>query len=439
MSVDVEVRPSPTVFQRRQARRLSYVNGGLWAIGNGLTSSTLIVYLALQLGAPGLGLGVGGILAAPRVAGLLRLFTPALIARVGDRKRFCLVAYLLSALVLVGLPAAAAPGWLGSPKVSLAALVLFWCMYHLLEFFGNVALYAWLADLVPLTIRGRFFGRRQRWMLAGQASAMVAAGLFSSLWQIHHPLAPRWVSYAIPAVLGAAFMLAALGPLAVMPEPSARRPLPQRIPLADLIAPLMDFRFVRFLAFGCWFSFFNGITQSVQVSYPGRVLGLDLAAMLTMQTGMRLGQLAVSPRLGRVADRWGNKPLMMACLPLVASGLLFYFLATPQAPWWIVGAWVLWIAYAGINVGQPNLMLKLAPPATNAAYVAAFQAISDLCVAASTLAGGWLYDRLLHETVAAGPWTLDFYQAAFLFGAVARLGGVAVLGFVDETPPAEHP
>jgi MFS family permease len=420
------------ILERHRARRLGYWNGVLWAIGNGLASSTLVVYLALELDAPGLGVGISLILAAPRIAGLLRLLVPALITRLGDTKRFCLGMYLASALVLCGLPLAASPGWLPSSKASLAALVAFWCVYHLLEFFGLVAMLSWFADLVPLRIRGRFLGRRQRWMLVGQAMAMLAAGLAATLWSAAFPQSPRWLIYAILAALGAGVMLIALVPLCAMPS-TERKAQVSRLRLRELLAPLADLRFLRFVCFGCWFSFFNGLTQTVQRTYPAKGLGLALSDMLTLETGMRLGQLAISPRLGRMADRWGNKPLMLACLPLVASGLLFYAAATPSQPWWIVGAWGLWIAYAGINVGLPNLMLKLAPQQTNPAYIATFQGLTDLCVAASTLLGGWLYDRYLRSTVhptALG--TFDFYQLAFLAGTLTRAIGVVVLLLVKE-------
>ncbi len=157
-----------TIVQRRRARQLAYLNGGLWAIGNGLASSSLVVYLALELDAPGLGVGIGVLLAAPRIAGLLQLGAPAMIARLGDRKRFCLGTLLASAVVLFGLPFAASPDFLPSAWMSLAALATLWCVYHLLEYLGRVALWSWFADLVPVRIRGRFFGVRERWMTAGQ-------------------------------------------------------------------------------------------------------------------------------------------------------------------------------------------------------------------------------------------------------------------------------
>ena len=422
------------VCQRHRARRLAYWNAALWAIGNGLTSSTLVIYLALELGVPGVGLGVGLIKAAPQIAGLLRLGTPALIARLGDRKRFCLTTYLLSGLVLLGLPLAAAPGWLSSKTASLAALVALWCLYHLLEYLGTVALWSWLADLVPLRIRGRFIGRRERWMVVGQAAAMLAAGLFTWGWHQLHPQLPRWIGYAIPAGVGVWFLIASLVPLVRMPRVASGRPGRPGLTLRSMAAPFLDRRFLRLLLFGCWFSFFNGITQSAQSVYPYRVLGMSLFVMLALQTGMRCGQWTISPALGRLADRWGNRPVMILSLPVVALGCLFHYLATPAQPWWLIGAWATWIAYAGLNVGLPNLMLKLSPREANTPYIAAFHATGGLCVAVSTIAGGWLLDQFakVSFSVFGGIVALSFYQYLFLFGWLTRTMGVLLLWLIIE-------
>jgi len=68
---------------------------------------------------------------------------------------------------------------------------------------------------------------------------------------------------------------------------------------------------------------------------------------------MRIGQWGVSPWIGRLADRLGNRPVMIVSQLLVAAGLLFFALATPQHWAWLIGAWVLWVAYAGLNVCLP--------------------------------------------------------------------------------------
>ena len=86
MSVDAAL----TAEGRRRSIRCSYLNGGLWGAGNGLVSTTLVIYLARELGAEQIGLGVSFILAAPLLVGMLRLGGPALIGRMADRKRFCI-------------------------------------------------------------------------------------------------------------------------------------------------------------------------------------------------------------------------------------------------------------------------------------------------------------------------------------------------------------
>ena len=130
-----------TIRQRRRARKLAYVNGGLWGAGNGMVTTTLVVYLSWELEAKGLAVSL--ILAAPQLAGVLRLFAPALIDGLGSRKRFCLRGYVASGLVLLGLPVIATPGRLANINQSLAALVTLWCVYHLLEYLATIALWSW--------------------------------------------------------------------------------------------------------------------------------------------------------------------------------------------------------------------------------------------------------------------------------------------------------
>ena len=164
-----------------------------------------------------------------------------------------------------------------------------------------------------------------------------------------------------------------------------------------------------------------------------QILGLSLFVSLALPTGMRLGQWGVSPWLGRLADRWGNRPVMIVSQLLVAAGLLFFAVATPRQWAWLVGAWALWVAYAGLNVCLPNLMLRLSPEHANGPYIAAFEAARGLCYAASTVLGGLLVDRYGAEgfRFAVGPW-LSFFPCLFLIGSLMRGLGAGLLLLVVE-------
>ncbi len=420
--------PRPTIARRHRVRRLAYRNGGLWAVGNGLCSTMLVVYVAMELDVPGAGLGISLILAAPRFAGLLRLAAPMLIGRLASRKRFCLGGFLLSALTLLGLPFTVAPGVLPGGRASLTALVVLWCVYHLLQYLATVALWSWLADLVPRRIRGRFFGHRERWMVAGHAVGMLEAGLFVWGWRAMHPQMPTWIAYAIPALVGAGFMVAALVPLAAMPAVARRAAVRPGHSVRSLLAPVADAGFRRYLFFRCWLSAANGISGFAQAVYPYRALHLGLLTMNSLKTGLRLGQWTLAPTAGRLADRLGNRSVMIASYLAIAQGPLFYLLATPAAPWWIVVAWIAWIAWVGMNVCLPNLMLELSPADGDTPYIAVFYAIDGLFHATSVVLGGLLYD-----VFRANPpdWSsnlgLDYFAAIFILGWILRLSGVVVL------------
>ncbi|MCC6126271.1 MAG: MFS transporter [Pirellulales bacterium] len=447
--------PALDLAARRRARRLAYWNALLWSIGNGLSGSTLVIYLAMELRAERIGLSIGLILAARHFIGVLRLGTPAMLDRRRDRKRFCTITFALSGVLLLCLPICAAPKVLPSANASVWALVMLWCSHHLMQYLGTIALYSWLADLVPTAVRGRFFGRRERWLVAGEAAAAIACGWFAWEWCLHYPKSQHWIGYAIPAGFGALFILAAIVPLRRMPraERSADNancndphPVPAKGRPGEttrnayswnrLWKPLGDRAFLAFLLFGCWFSAANGITQTVQNSYPKQVLQVGLFLMLAVQTGMRLGQIGVSPYLGRAADRFGNKPMMLFCLLITAQGPLFYLFSTPESWCWFVGAWIAWIAYAGLNIGLPNLMLKIAPRDQNADYLAIYYTCAGLCYGGTTLLGGWLFDRYKSFTWSLGGTTWDVNQTTFLLGWIVRLTCLFFLcGLIEPKSP----
>ena len=423
--------------QRRAALRLAYWNGGLWSVGNGLVGATLISYLALELGARGLAVGV--ILATPRLIGLLRVFTPRMLAWAGHRQKFCVGMYAASNVVLLALPVLAAPGVLGHRNWSLVALVACWSLYHLLEYCATVALVSWLGDLVWQRARGEFFGRRERWRTLGRIAGMAAAGAFTYHWASLHGRDLRWQGYALAAAAGALVMLVSLWPLLRMPNmgPRTSRAVLRRggggaspdeatprwrSQLRRLARP----PFLRLLLFGCLFSLANGLTQSAQGLFPHQVLDLPLFGLLGREAVMRLGQGAISPALGRWIDHFGNRPVMILSQSLVALGLLFYLPASHDQPWWIAGAWVCWIAYAGINIALSSLTIKLSGPEDSSLYLAAWFGLTGVVYGLSAIAGGALFDALAGWQATAtlagkALLTMGRYELFFCAGVVGRL------------------
>jgi MFS family permease len=439
-----------TPENRRRALWLGDVNAGIWAAGNGLTSGALLVFLAQDLGAKGIGVSL--ILAAPAVAGVLRVFSPAVIRLCGSEKRASLIAFAVSYLLILGQPAMAIPRYWPWGQ-SLAALVAIVCIHQLLEYIGQVCLLAWLRRLVPRPIRGRYFARRQIVQLLVLAPTLLASGWFADYWKASVADSdPAWRlgSYALTSALGALCLQASLVPLLLMPgrsDPSRRG---QSIPLKVRAAAnelqetaaterglqaqsswtaLADSRFRRLLAFGCWVAVANGVSQSAQNIYPKAVLQFGVYDLAWMRLAMQIGQIAYSRWAGGFSDRRGNRLLLIVSQSIVAVGPLFYAFATPSNRWLVLGAWIVWSAFAGLNIGLPNYMFQLASAGASAAYVGAYFGLTNVFYAATTVAAGLAFDALGRPgaTSYLSAIGLDRFAALFLLSAMLRALSVAWL------------
>ncbi|HYO26605.1 MAG TPA: MFS transporter [Lacipirellulaceae bacterium] len=397
---------APAARQRlRRSFAAAYANAGLWGVGSGLASVTLIIFLVRIRGASGA--EISWILAAPSLAGLVRLAAPAWIDCLGSRRRFCVAAFGASAAVLAAMPLLASPAMIPSPRAARAGIIATWVGYHVLEALGVVALWAWLADIIPAPIRGRVLGRREAWLNIGAVVGGAAAIAATMLWPRHgewwlgQSMAEatlEFQAYAACGMAGATAMAAAaIGLLGIVDLPRGPWAAPRAsrgLTLSNLWGPLRDEGFRRFMAFGLWFSFSNGVIQTPQSIYPIGPLGFSFAAKKTLDGASRALKAALLPWVGRRVDRRGSVRTLAVSQAIIATAPLFLLWATPINPWWILGAYACWLAYAGHDVTLNNLMLSFSPPGQAARYSAAWLAWTQFAFAISVLAGGMLFDLL---------------------------------------------
>jgi MFS-type transporter involved in bile tolerance (Atg22 family) len=331
-------------------------------------------------------------------------------------------------LILCTIPVAAAFEGRVPAGVAIAVLVSAWCLYHLTEFCGTVTLWSWLGDLMPARIRGRLIGRREAWLTGGRILGLATSVALASLWKVLLPKAGRWQPLALSASIGAVLMLIAVVPLIFMVDPPRSASAIPRTPWRSLWRAFVDPAYRRLLIFNFCFSVANGITATAQELYPARVLEISYEVRQLLQGVLRTGQLAIAPWMGRLVDGFGNRPVMVVSQCIVATGPLFFLAATPAHRWWIIGAFVVWIAYAGLNVGLDNIKLKLAPADNNAPYVAVYYAVGDLANGAMLIGGGVIYDWLTTKGAPAS----TLYSELFAVGFVGRALVVPLVAWLIE-------
>lgn len=459
--------PLSAISIRRRALglRMFCCNALLWGLGNGLVSTSLIVYLVGALAAGRLekaqiGLAIGWIIAAPRLIGVLRIFTLSLIDLFESRKPVAFTAYLFSPMVLLALPLGLSSlSALAERHVNAALLTVgtIWAIYHVIEYFGTVALWGWLGDSLQARIRPLFLARRERWMIAGQFVGALVSGLWSFfLYERLRADGELWRLYLVPTLGGITFLIASAFPILWIPDVRWVKADSIAERLTRLVRPLRSRRFLAFLCFGCALQIAGGLGQSVQSFTQMKTLGVPLLVTLALGSWTRIGQMILAGRIGGAIRKFGHRPIAVISLGVVSTGTLFYAWAIETSAWLIVGAATVWIGWIGVNLVIADLTIRLAPgedcshgvqpvpsqkasdqrernsltarerktdgTAHSSGAIAVMFTATTLAFGASSLVGGHLFD-LLRESVVAIPLierTVTFPVAMFLLVALLR-------------------
>ncbi|MCS7301436.1 MAG: MFS transporter, partial [Fimbriimonadales bacterium] len=285
-----------------------------------------------------------------------------------------------------------------APRLQLFAGLLI--LSAILGSFAGPAFLAWLSALVPPDYRGRYFGRRN--MILGLVSAASALPPAIFLDQaVKYQRFSEAIAFGVLYGLGALFLFLSLWALRKMPEPP-RTPVERRGLRGVLEFYREPFRtrnfrmLLGFNTFLVWGQMFAGqfftvyMLEQIQMPYlMVQVAGL-IAALFS--------SLAM-PLWGYLADKFGNKPLLVLSMWGVTFLPYLWFLTDPDRYVWSVGviyfiqvlAGSLW---AGVGLTQFNLNVAVAPPEQRAVYMGALSAIVSLMGGLAAFASGALMEAL---------------------------------------------
>ena len=382
-------------------------NGLTWMIGLG----TPMVLFAEALGANALQVGLATsflYLVLP-----VQVLATASLARLGYRRQMVMGWWIRALFLLVPLalalmaPERPAP-WMAN---ALVASVLGFCI---LRAFGTAAHLPWMAHILPVSLRGRFFATDNALTSGvGVGTLLLCATLFERF--------PGWTAFALVyglALAGSVFAVASLMQLpdAPAPAPVALRTLP-RAALRLTVAPGV-FRFYLTLTLLGWSA--SAAIAPFAAYYLKVEGGLSEGRILAYTALQFAGQIAASGSIRAIIDRVPLRRLFQLGMGVYLAVALFWLAELAAG-----GALRGWIplAYFGLGVAigvtaaaHFTMLPELSPPEERPVSMAVFTSILGVAAGLAPI----LWGLVLKEPGPHPGLHVDRFAAFFAYGAAAH-------------------
>jgi MFS family permease len=393
----------------RRSLRASIWEGLFAEVFNACAGPTILIGWALHLGCSPAQTGL--VAALPQLAQLVQV--PAAWASVlAGRRRVALAAIAASRQAL--LPLAVLPLLAPSQATARTLLVVAAAACAALGTAGNVAWTAWMGDLVPARIRGRYFARRTAiCVLGGTVASLASARLLDAMRGPGAILALSLLALASSLVGATTAVL-----LARQHEPLAA-PAP-RPGLSSALRPLRDLRVRSVLVYQVAWNASVGLAGGYFTFHLLGNLGAGFVVVALHAAGGALAKVVSAPFFGKAIDRVGARPVLAAASFGSAGLPLLWLAASPGVLWPLaLDAALGGLAWGGHGLASFAVPLAVAPRRDRAFYLAAFSSAGGLAYALGTAAGG----ALLSALPAEGPLgaQANGLRVVFLLSAGGRL------------------
>jgi MFS family permease len=363
-----------------------------------------------------------------------QLIGAALIARIGRRKRLSRVTVAIHAASWIVVFAAAALTRNPWTIVVLYALGVF------ATSLSGPGWLSWMNDLVPVSMRGRYWGKRN--MIAGlvQFCAIATTGMvLRAAEPAGHTLLAFGVLFGLAALARSGGVIA----LGYQDEPPMERePAASRQGILAFLASLRHDDFGRFVVFSVLMTFSVNIMGPVLSVYLLKSVGLDYFSYTAVtMVSMVLSFLAMN-YWGPLTDRFGNRRILIVtsiALPVLSFSWIFAKTVPAMLALQVLAGFV----WAGVNLSTTNYIFDSVRKNRIASTMANFNALNNVCAFAGSLTGGFIATLVAGLSIpffAPGNFELVFaisglLRIAVFFGLARRIKEVRE---VELSPAVSH-
>jgi MFS family permease len=378
----------------RASLKASTLDGIFAAVFSNTTSGVLLTSFLLELGAQPFEIGI--LAAIPLLANLLQPLGAYWSEKTHSRQHFCTWIYAparsLWLLLIVGI-FLLGQGKIETPTLmwGTMAIALLSCGYGAL---GSAPWLSWMAQIVPCRLRGRYFGFRNSAANLTNLISIPLLGFGIGRWG-----GGAIEGYGIALGVGMVAGMVSLGFQGWMRDVDPQERSASQTQCDDARGEASrNGNFLRFLLYyGSWMFAVN-LSAPFFNLYLLDNLNLDLSQVTLYNSLMAGANLLMLMLWGRLADRVGNRPILLGVGTVMGLVPLL---------WWGVGGndlsiW-LWIPVlhllmggtgAAIDLCGNNVQMSVAPSQNQATYFGVVAAIAGVSGAIGTMAGGFLAESV---------------------------------------------
>ncbi|MFQ3586733.1 MAG: MFS transporter [Fimbriimonadaceae bacterium] len=285
----------------------------------------------------------------------------------------------------------------------------------------------WMAEMVPSGSRGWFFARRNQIATAFAAGVGILGGLLLDAFKrAGHP------DWGYSATFGLAIVCGGVSLAFLLAMRDVPRPNPIREPLwpsiRAMVAPIGDREFRKVLLFLAIFILGQAFAGNLFSAFALGPLELPMTVVQVTIMCHAVGLIATARAWGFLADRYGNRPILMVLgVGLVLTPLMWLFCEPGEfvrnTTILVVGHFFSGAVWGGILTLQFNLLLATAKPEDRANYIGMGTATQALMGGVAPLLGAYLATVLQGQGMVAA----DAYKHVFVAAMALRL---LALGFL---------
>lgn len=308
---------------------------------------------------------------------------------------------------------------------------------------GNIWI-AWISDMVPLRIRGRFFSGRNQYLLFAGLITSYFFSIFIDLFDNNpHASIKKYFSflqdsgifitnnlpYAFLILFAFATVVGILGLFILLKQPEKHKAIETEQFSTLLIQPLRDKNFRRLIYFGFWWMLSCGIGAQFWGYFMMKKLCMSLFEVQIYNTCQTIATIASLRYWGIFIDRFGNKPMMRIAIMMGSINPLIWVFVNNHSYWILyIEGLLSGVMWAGAGVVATNFVLSISPKGQQQAYSGLYGAFAGIGMMATMLISG----KFLPHPMQIGNLHLEPEQVLFALTGFARLTAEIPLTWVKE-------